>query len=225
MSNTNSKNTKEILVIALKLLVICSIVATIIAAVNAITKDKIKYNEQLKTADALSEIYSLDFDNKSFTVDGEEYVILENDNKTVVARCSLADCSYINEDIKALYVLKDANGNSKGYCVSIEPMGFKDAIKMLVAVNDDMTVKSVKIVSMSETKNYGTRAMNDPTPPAGKASSTWFLEQFEGKNEPGIQSADIISGATKTSKPIINAVQTALNQVNVYNNTIGGNSK
>jgi len=38
-------STKEILVIAIKLLVICSIVATIVAAVNYITADKIAYNE------------------------------------------------------------------------------------------------------------------------------------------------------------------------------------
>lgn len=222
MNQTNSKNTKEIFIIALKLLVICSIVATIIAVVNAITKDRIKYNEQLKTADALSEIYSDDFSGKSFVVSGEEYVILAEDGKTAIAKCSLADCNYISKDIKALYTLQDENANSKGYCVSIEPMGFKDAIKMLVAVNEDLTVKSVKIVSMSETKNYGTKAVSDPNPPAGKTSEKWFLEQFEGKNDSNAGNVDIISGATKTSKPVINAVQTALNQVNVYNSTNGG---
>ena len=54
-------NTKEILVIALKLLVICSIVATIVAAVNFITADKIAYNEKLNTAEALTGIYFDDY--------------------------------------------------------------------------------------------------------------------------------------------------------------------
>ena len=61
-------DSKEIISIALRLLIICSIVAIIIALVNGITKDKIEYNNMLKTADSLTEIYSSDYDGKSFEV-------------------------------------------------------------------------------------------------------------------------------------------------------------
>jgi len=68
-------NVKEILVIAAKLLVICSIVAAIVAFVNSITKDKIAYNEKLTSAEALTEIYSSEFGNKPFEVTDDGYVI------------------------------------------------------------------------------------------------------------------------------------------------------
>ena len=64
---TKQNNTKEILIIALKLLVICSIVASIVAFVNAITKDKIALNEKISTAEALSGIYkcNLEYNEES----------------------------------------------------------------------------------------------------------------------------------------------------------------
>ena len=213
-------DSKEIISIALRLLIICSIVAIIIALVNGITKDKIEYNNMLKTADSLTEIYSSDYDGKSFEVSENEYIIKDNDK--IAVRCIPAEISYVSDDITALYLLENADGSTAGYCVAIQPMGFKDVIKMLVAVNEDLTIKGVKIVSMSETSRYGTRAIEDDNPPAGKEGKTWFLDQFLGRNEETAANVDIISGATKSSKPIIGAVETALRQVNIYNNTIGG---
>lgn len=199
-------------VIALKLLVICSIVAVIVAFVNSITKEKIAYNEKLDTADALSGIYSADYDGKAFEVDGDSFVIKDGGKNVVTA--SVADCSYISEDITALYVLSASDGTTSGFCVAIEPMGMKDVIKMLVAVNADGTVKGVKIVSMSETSGIGTKATDEK----------WFLEQFVGHGAEIPQSNEIkiISGATKTTKPIINAVGTAAEQVGKYISNIGG---
>lgn len=227
--NTKQNNTKEILTIALKLLIICSIVAGIIAFVYSITKDKIAYNEKVKTADALSEIYSADFNGKKFEVgENGEYVI--NDNGKIVAKCAAADFNPVDKIVTGMFILTDKDDACLGYCVSVEPMGFKDVIKMLVAVNSDMTIKGVKIVSMSETSGYGTRAVEDPNPPAGKTGEDWFLRQFDGlnsdmlkKNSKGkYESVDTISGATKTSQPVTEAVKTALTQVIEYNATTGG---
>ena len=217
-----NNNTKEIFSIALRLLIICSIVAAIIAFVYSITKDKIDYNNRVKTAVALSEIYG-----KEFEVSGNEY-ITKLDGK-VAEKCTAVECQTINDDVTGLYVLSSNSGETLGYCVSIEPMGFKDVIKMLVAVNDDFTVKDVKIVTMSESSGYGTRAKDDPTPPEGK-DSTWFLKQFTGKSIEAFskdsagnyENIDIISGATTTSKPVIGAVSVAIEQVKSYHNTLGG---
>ncbi len=202
-------STKEILIIALKLLVICSIVATIVAAVNFITADKIAYNEKLNTAEALTGIYFEDY-GKEFEVDEESYVITEDGN--IKISCNQAEFDFSSKDIKALYVLSDAQNNTLGYCVSIQPMGFKDYIKMLVAVNPDCTVKGVEIVSMSETSGIGTKAQ-DPS----------FLNKFTNLNSTEVGSeVDIISGATKTSKPVIDAVTASLNEVSLYISENGG---
>ncbi len=202
-----SKN-KDIAVITLKLLVICALVALIVAFVNFITKDRIKYNVRVSTAEALTDIFKDDFDGHSFEVSGEDFII-EEDGETI-AKCVIADCT-LNKDVKALYVIENHNSEPLFYGVSVAPMGFKAEINMLVAINPDLTVKGVKIVSMSETSGIGT-----------KAQDSGFLSKFAGKNETEAKNVDIISGATKTSKPVIDAVANACNQVFVYKTTVGG---
>jgi len=198
-------NVKEILSITVKLLVICSIVAFIVASVNFITKDKIALNQRISTAEALTDIFKDDFNGHSFTVDesSDKYIIYDDSN-TVIAQCITAQCD-MNENVSALYVIENENGDELFYGVAIAPMGFKAEINMLVAVNPDLTVKGVKIISMSETSGIGT-----------KAADNGFLSKFVGKNEVSSKEVDIISGATKTSKPVINAVSEACNQVALY---------
>lgn len=204
-----NSNAKEMLIIALKLLIICSIVAVIVASVNTITADRIRLNELNNTAAALSGIYSMDFDGKEFVVDGETFSI-KDENGENAASCVLANCKYL-DDVTAVYALQNIQGAPIGYCVAIEPMGFKDVIKMLVAINTDLTVKGVKIVSMSETSGIGTKA-NDKA----------FLSKFTGLGADKARNVDIISGATKTSKPIINAVANAVEQIASYIAENGG---
>ncbi len=205
-----SKN-KDIAVITIKLLVICAIVAFIVAFVNYITKDRIENNVRVSTAQALTDIFKDDFNGHSFSVSGEEFIIEENGS--TVAKCVIADCP-LNPDVKALYVIENDKGEPLFYGVSVAPMGFKAEINMLVAINPDLTVKGVKIVSMSETSGIGT-----------KAQDSGFLSKFVGKNESQAKNVDIISGATKTSKPVINAVANACNQVFVYKSALGGDNQ
>ena len=205
-------NTKEVVIIALKLLIICSIVATIVASVNHITKEKIAYNEMLNTAEALTGIYEKDY-NAAFTVEGKNFVI-KNGEETVIT-CAQENFDFKSKDVKAIYVLKDADGTSLGYCVSVQPMGFKDYIKMLVAVNPDCTVKGVEIVSMSETSGIGT-----------KAKDASFLGQFANLDETSVKrDVDTIAGATKTTKPVINAVAASLYEVSEFIYANGGGNK
>ena len=202
------KTNKDYLIIALKLIIICAIVALIVASVNLITKDKIAFNEKENTASALTGIFSQEFDARAFIIDGDGFIIKENDN--IIARCIIAECS-LNKDVKALYVIEDSHKKPLFYCVSIAPMGFKAEIGMLVAVNPDLTVKGVEIVSMSETSGIGTKA-KEPS----------FLSKFNGVTEVGAKDIDVISGATKTTRPVIDAVANACNQVAVYKADIGG---
>ena len=58
-----------------------------------------------------------------------------------------------------------------GYCVMVAPKGFTDSIIMLVAINPNLTVREILILSMSETVGYGTKL----------ESEGWFQEQFWNK--------------------------------------------
>ena len=88
-------------------------------------------------------------------------------------------------------------------------MGFKDNVDMLVAVNSDLSVKAVQIISLSETKGIG-----------DKVTKSDFLNQFDhltaGFSEDAATLSDlVIAGATRTSEPVTKAVDTALKQVAV----------
>ncbi len=206
---------KQLLIIALKLLVICSVVAVIVAGVNALTKERIAQNNLLNTASALDSIYSKQYGGNKFVISNDKssaFVMQDKDGNPTTS-CKIADTQLL-ADVSALYIINNSQGVVDGYCVAISPMGFKDKVNMLVAINSDLTVKSVKIVSSSETKGIGT-----------KVEAPDFLNKFIGiSNTSGI---DTISGATKTSSPVINAVETAIAQVSAYSAVIqnGGDAQ
>ena len=206
-------NTKQLLIIASKLLLICTIVAVIIAFVNAITKDRIELNQLTSTAEALSGIYGPDYNNHSFEVvenkDNSAWFVMRDDRGNIVITCQAVKCETL-PTISGVYVIKDSSGRPLNYCVFASPMGFKAEINMVVAINPSLTVKAVKIISMSDTSGIGTKVQDES-----------FLTQFTGKNAV-IGNIDTISGATKTSKPVINAVDTALKQAALYISKQGG---
>lgn len=229
-----NKNTKDVLIISLKLLVICAIVATIVAAVNMITAPTIALNLKLSTANTLTEIYKNDPAFSSYFTGDTAFEITENqesneyvvkNNGEIILSCSDAEFESISDDITNLYVLSDKDGNSLGYCIAIEPMGYKDVVKMLVSIDSDGIVKNVKIVSISDTKNIGTRVVEDNKPPSDKnGNKGWFLEQFIGLGGKDVNADDIqpIAKATKTSKPVVEAVKTAVEQIKNYIASNGG---
>ena len=205
-------NMKEIITIALKLLIICSIVAVIVASVNFITKDRIIFNEKQNTADALTEIYAEDSGNR-FEVSDKNFVM--KDEEKVILTCSQENFEFSSQDIKAFYILKNADSQVESYCISVQPMGFKDYIKMLVAINPNCTVKAVRVVSMAETSGIGT-----------KACEASFLDKFTNLNDTQVShDVDIISGATKTSRPVIDAVAASLRETSQYISKVGGEAK
>lgn len=204
-----NNNTLRLFVIALKLLVVCSIVAVIVAFVNYITKDKIRMNELSNTADALSGIYAQQYEGCSFKVidknNAVTFEMQDNEGNTYLV-CKNSDCVLL-PSIKQLLVVYDMAQNPVGFCVNAAPMGFKDKINMLIAVNSDLSVKSVKIVSLSETSGIGTKIQEQS-----------FLDSFVNITKPVASKVDIISGATKSSKPVIDAVDRAIEQVEKHLN-------
>lgn len=191
---------RGLLTIALKLLVICSIVAVIIATVNFVTKDKIALNERQSTAVALSEIYGFDFAVQ------ENMYIAHDENQNILASCKSVS-SGMHGDIREIYEL-ESDGKVTGYCVFASPMGFKSNINMLIAIKPNLSIQEIKIISLSETSGIGTKIMNFD-----------FLHSFVDKTYPVSQGVDIISGATKSSKPVIFAADKALTAVTQYINS------
>lgn len=211
-TKTTDKSAVTIAVTALKLLVICAFIAALVASVNVVTKDRIALNQKMNTAEALTEIYS--DDGMYFSVDENGAFAVANAQGEPTGSCDGAEAELL-EDIDAVYVIKNLEGNVSGYCVEASPIGFKDEVKMLVAVNSDGTAKGVKIVSLSDTKGIGDKVMNES-----------FLNKFKNKVNGFSKNASdmkdiVIAGATRTSEPVTYAVDTALSQINLLLN--GGN--
>lgn len=198
------KDAVTIVVIALKLLVICAVVALLVASVNHITKDKITHNQMLKTASALSNIYSEN--GMFFSVNENGQYTISDINGNPLGSCDTADIQLL-ENIDTLYIIKNTDASVFGYCACASPMGFKNEVSMLVAVNPDGSAKGVEIISLSDTKGIGDKVKNAD-----------FLDKFKGKtfgfsSNASDMSEIIIAGATRTSEPVTKAVDTVLIQV------------
>ena len=92
-------------------------------------------------------------------------------------------------------------GELLGYSVKVVSLGFKGDIEMIVALEPDMTCKSVSVISYNETPGLGS-----------KAADHSFLDQFVGKS--GVlavkKDIDAVAGATVSSKAVTEGVNSAL---------------
>lgn len=130
----SASDTKFILTITLKLLVISAITALLLAGVNALTAPTIAANNELEKKNAISLIFpdANDIEAADVVSDGVESVYI---------------------------VMKD--GDLLGYAASVAPVGFGGAMDIMVGVNSDGCVEGIKIVSHSETPGLGSRVDSD----------------------------------------------------------------
>lgn len=187
--NENKKTSTflYVLKIALPLVVICGVIALLVATVNYFTAPVIAQNNEEALKNAIAEL----FDGESVTYAEMPIKLDEADAKTV----------------DAVYLVKSGE-KVKGYCVKLSPACFKGDVDMIVSLDPSAFVTGVKIVSTNdETSGIGT-----------KVTEKSFTEQFIETSEntlSGNYKDYVISGATKTSKPVTEAVFTAKRIVTV----------
>ncbi|MBN1370228.1 MAG: FMN-binding protein [Dehalococcoidaceae bacterium] len=91
-----------------------------------------------------------------------------------------------------------------GYAFTASKAGYSGDINIMVGLSDKETVKGVLIISQTETPGIGTRILDEP-----------FIGQFAGMNVNDIRlrseggQADTITGATVSSKAVIEAISQA----------------
>lgn len=95
------------------------------------------------------------------------------------------------------------NGESLGFCISVSSNGFGGAINMIVGVTVDGLITGVKVVSHTETAGVGERIISNGS----------ILSQFINASKNSVSSVETITGATVTSKAIIEGVSKALEAV------------
>lgn len=119
-------------VIGLKLLLICAIVAAVVAGVYTLTEQK--YNENMKEQKRIA--------IESIFYEGIEVIELTDGSDTPVYR-----------------VEKD--GSTVGYCVEITTKGYGGDIQLMVGYEADQTIRGISVVSHSETPGLGDKITGD----------------------------------------------------------------
>ena len=124
----------------------------------------------------------------------------ENKAKTDVLPVAAAFEDADAKGVAEAYIGKDSGGNTVGYCFKTEPNGFGGKITMMVGIDKDGKVSGVKITNLSETPGLG-----------AKVNDSNYLSQYRyqvGEMAFGDQ-VDAISGATISSKAVLQAVNNA----------------
>lgn len=140
----------------------------------------------------------------NFTADAITEGEMKRREETVFSIFSYADSVELygtDEKSGSSIYLVYAEDKLCGYCVNVASNGFGGEINMMVGVSPDNSVESVKIISLSETPGVGSKTRSDS-----------FLAQFAGKKgslKIG-DDVDAISGATISSKAVLEGVNTAL---------------
>ncbi|MBQ8509135.1 MAG: RnfABCDGE type electron transport complex subunit G [Clostridia bacterium] len=127
----NNTETKAILFIAFKLLLICTITASLLAGVNALTAEQIAANVRAEKAAAIASIFPS------------------------AAESELVDKQA--EGVDELYIVMNDSGELLGYAASVSPLGFGGELDIMVGVSPDGTMAGIQLVSHSETPGLGSR--------------------------------------------------------------------
>lgn len=176
---------KETLTLTGKLLLICAVIAALLAFVNSVTAPIIAKNNQISFETSMAEV--LPGANGFEEADAADFAP------------SLGGVS-----VDSVYAAKDA-----GYVVTVVcSEGYGGDISVMTGVNRDFTVAQVKVMSMSETPGLGAKS----TEPAFSDQYRGLHDGISvikgsigGENE-----IAAISGATITSKAVTKCVNTAL---------------
>lgn len=191
---------KEISVLTIKLLLICAIVAALLAGVNSITKPIIEENDQKNFAIAMQGVLPEASSFEAVTV---------------------SDFSPSETGVELSSVYQANNG---GYVVStVCSEGYGGDINVMVGIHPDLSVNQVKIMSMSETPGLGARASEADFIEQYQGQSSAITVIKNATPEDG--QIEAISGATITSKAVTKAVNTALEAAALVKNTKGGNAQ
>ena len=171
----NKITPKYLIRIGGRLLLIAALTALMLAFVYQLTAEKIAANAEKEMYDTVQNIFGEGVENEEILGD-------------------------YGAEVRNVYKVTKS-GDLLGYTVKVVTLGFKGDIEMIVALNPDMTCKSVSVISCNETPGLGS-----------KAADNSFLDQFAGKSGTLAVKKDIdaVAGATISSKAVTEGVNAAL---------------
>lgn len=199
MENKN-KDISAMLKDAVILLAITLISGLILGFVYQITKDPIAAQEAKAIQEACAAVFP---DATDVTFEETAYT------PSAQLTGELADTGV---EIGTIYEALGGDGSTQGYVVeSTTKEGYGGSIVIYVGISADGVVNGISILEISETPGLGMNAEEVLVPQfAGKDAAT-FTYTKTGSTSP--QEIDAISGATITTKAVVNAVNGAVRVV------------
>lgn len=170
----------------LSVAVVCAVSAGGLALTYAVTADRIAEQNRAAQAAALREAVP---GAEEFEAVGDEVLAEAQDAAGEVPVYSVFAAT--------------AGGAQVGWGVEVGPRGYGGPIRMVVGLDRDGKVTGISIVAMNETPGLGTQIVEKES----------FLEQFIGMEsetaEEALKNADMITGATKSSRGARHGVEAA----------------
>ncbi len=187
---------KKIILDTLKLVAITLIAGLLLSIVYQLTKDTIAAAEAKELTDSYSAVME----------EASEFVEVE-----VTETTSFDDDTSLNSALTAY----DSDGNIIGTVLSVTShKGYGGDIDITIGIDTDGVITGVVVTSMSETSGLGANCQNEEwiSQYIGKSGEiTYSKTGATAENE-----IDAISGATKTTRAVTNAVNAALDFAEEY---------
>lgn len=102
------------------------------------------------------------------------------------------------------------DGKLVGYCLKVTGAGYGGYIRMIVGIDPAGVIKGVRVLEHQETPGLGSKITE--VKPGQK--EPWFLKQFDGKSAKTVEvkkNIDAITGATISSRAVVDSVREAVN--------------
>lgn len=179
---TEKKSGNQIVKLALVLLAVAAIMAFVLGIVNEITKDRIAEIAAEKTATAYANVLPAD-----------DYATEVETDDTSITK---------------MVVAKDASGETVGYVAETTFSGAQGMITMVVGLDDELNCTGVYVTKHSETSGLGAKAA-ETTEGAWRDNVVGYGDGIALAKDGGEIVA--ISGATITSRAVVNEVQAVIN--------------
>lgn len=172
--------------------------------VYELTKEPIRIQQEKAIQEACAAVFP--------GVEEAEFHVLENGQLEAVRNGLDAELAADGVKIGTVYEAVNSDGAFQGYVVeSVSTQGYGGNIVLYVGVAADQTVSGVTVLDISETVGLGMEAPKVLTPQfAGRKT-----EQFTYTKTGSLKDSEVdaISGATITTKAVVNAVNGALRTV------------
>lgn len=192
---TKNNDVKSMLKDAGILFAITLIAGLVLGFVYELTKEPIRVQQELAIQKACQAVFA----------EADHFTALEY----VPSAALSEELTDMGVALGTVFEAKDASDNALGYVVeSTTREGYGGNIVLYVGITNTGKVNGISILSIAETPGLGMNAESVLVPQFENVEVTIFTYSKSGSTESGV--IDAISGATITTKAVVNAVNGAV---------------